>query len=244
MSSFYCESDLEFYPEEPLIYETIPAEGISVICGKDGNKNSLVAIELALHVAYGKDLRGRETPFSQQVLYITVDSTNKIVKHIDCWKKQHGICVNSLFSIISEPIDFMNKDHLNQLVADIKFCNLSKGIIEYPPLIVIEIQGGLTDEFRSNKLINSIDYLRRQMKAAVLLVFNEGSCEGSCEQGIAFRNIFNAADAVHRVTSPSSDDLRVRLSCIKMKDSAKPTFVALDLACVTYQQYRGVANEI
>ncbi len=238
MISFKFESDIEITSNEWLIEDTIPTEGISVICGTDGYNNSLVATELVLKLAYGTNLSRREIPSAQQVLHITIDSNNKVAQRIECWKERYRINGQSLFSIITSPIDLLDKVHLRQLVADIAFCNLSAGNNKYPALVVIDIQGGLTDEFNPNELINSIDYLRSQMGSAFLLVFNEGNCEGSCEEGNAFKNIFNAADTVHRVTA-TDEHLRVRLSCIKMKNFAKPSFVMLDIFCVSYQQYLG-----
>ncbi len=243
MNSFKCASDLEVNHEEWLIEDTIPRDGITVICGKDGFNNSLVATELALRLAYGTHLRDRDTPSAEQVLYVTVDSKNKMAKRIKCWKEAYPVSGQSLFSIIDGPVDFLNEADLQHLVTDIAYYNKCNGNNEYPALVVVEIQGGLTDEFLSNELINSIDYLRSQMGSAFLLVFNEGSCEGSCEEGNVYRKIFNAADTVHRVTATNLH-LRMRLSCIKMKNFAKPSFVMLDICCVDYQETKGVSNDV
>lgn len=226
MSIFKLESALLLTSDEWLIKNIMPKESISVICGADGYKNSLVAIELALSLSCGEEWHGQEVYSPQQVLYITADE-NKVSGCSITWLDSNQINKSTLLATMSEPIDLLNKNQLDELISSISICNKNEGLNEYPSMIVIDIQGGQTDEDRPNNLINSIDYLRSEMGSAFLLVFNEGSCDGSN----TFTNIFNAADAVHRVTA-TDNDLGVRLSCTKMKNFAKPSFVEFDISCV------------
>jgi len=237
MSLIKRASEIKLNPNEYLIENFMPAESISVICGADGNINSLVATEIALSLSCGEDWHGKEIDSPQQALYITADK-NKVTYSIPCIDSSKAY-TNTPLATMSEPIDLLNKSHLDELIRSISICNQNEGLNEFPGLIVIDIQGGLTDEQSPNQLIHSIDYLRSMMGSAFLLVFNEGTCE-ECN---TFTKIFNDADAVHRVTSTDSE-LGVRLSCIKMKNFAKPGFVEFDISCDESSLLGGAGNGI
>jgi len=230
----YCHESTE---ELWLADDVLPTDSITVLCGKDGQKNSQTALELALSVANGKNWQGKEVPIKQQVIYITVDGKNKIAKRTKFWTDANNSSMNTLFASIHDPINFFDFKQLKQLLSDISYCNLSKGYDEYPALVVIDIQGGFTSEPENNihaqKLLNSINYLRNVMGSAFLLVYNEGSDEFCC----GFISLFNAADSVHQVTKIGNTV--TRLTCTKMKEFVKPNSVDFHLTCVDPSKLKG-----
>jgi len=229
------EIDLEINQQQWLIKDIVPKDSISVICGVDGNKNAQTAIELALSIANGKDWHGKYVPIMQQVILITVDSPNKVGKRTNVWNKANQIHARSMLAVLNTPIDLVDKCQLRRLISDISYCNQREGNDEFPALIVVDIQGGLTNEYATSRLINSIDYLRSEIGCAFLLVFNEGISEESD----SFIKLFNSADAVHRVTA-LDDDLAVRVRCLKMKAFAKPNFIELKISCAESSLVRGL----
>ncbi len=227
---FFQELDSSIHAEEWLIDNILPTESINLLYGEDGQKNAQVALDLALSVANGRDWHSRDVPFRQQVIYITVDGKNKIAKRKNIWHEVNKQCQSTLLASMHDPIDLFDFNQLNQLISDISYCNLSYGRDEYPALVVVDIQGGLTFEpttsRNANKLINSVGYLRNKMKTAMLLVYNEGSNE-RCS---GFSNLFNIADSVHEVMPV--DDVAVRLNCMKIKGFAHPKNMKFDISCV------------
>lgn len=222
MNPFIRQSNLVTDYELWLTDDLLPAHSISVLCGKDGDINTQVALELALSVATGVDWHGKSVPSKQQVLYITVNSQKKIAQRINTWKNANQVFETPSLLIKCEPIDLLDKKQLSQLVADIS--NYSD---ENTALVVFDLQDGLTMESSPTRLLNSINFLRSELDSAFLLVFNQGSSD----EDISFIQLFNAADAVHAVTG-IDDDLAVRVSCIKMRDSLKPDFIELDVSCI------------
>lgn len=222
MTPLLRERGLVINYEPWLMDELLPTDSISILGGIGGARNTQIALELALSVATGIGWHGKDVSPMQHVLYITVDSQKKVARRINTWKTRNNVLENPLLSILSEPIDLLDKNQLRQLVTDISYYN-----DENPVLVVFDLQQGLTSESTPTRLLNSINFLRGELNSAFLLVFNEGSNDGDN----SFIKLFNAADAVHAVTA-IDDDLAVRVSCIKMKDFVKPDFVELDVSCV------------
>jgi len=238
MRLFNGEINLKIFPKQWLIKNTIPTGGISVIYGDYADINTYVTTELVLSAANGKHWHGNKVSSAQQVLFITAECMNKVARRVKVWKETNQISEKkSLLSVLCDPIDLLNKHQFLGLVEDVSYLNLSKGRDEFPALVVFDLQGGLTSEVSPYSLLQSINILRRQMGSAFLLVFNEGSCSGcgECDPCDSFNALFNAADAVHRVTA-IDDDLGARLSCTKMRDFAKPDDVYFELSCVESSQ--------
>ena len=221
--------------EEWLIEGMLPSTGITVLCGKDGQKNSQTALELALSVANGKDWQCINVPIKQQVVYITVDGKRKVAKRIKIWNETHHHCKSTLFTSLHGAVDLLDLSQLQQLVSDIADCNSSYD--EWPALVVIDIQGGLTCEPTKMKyaldLLRSLDYLDEQMEVAFLLVYNEGS-DNFC---FGFSTLFHYSEYFYKITS--TEGTPARLTCTDMKFDHKSNSVVFDLSCVEKSTFMG-----
>jgi len=236
MINFTCESDLEIDSQGWLVEEVLPVGSISIIQGKNGYKNSQIATDLAFCVATGRNYNGNRVDSQSPVLYITVDSTNKFAKRAKCWKKTNNITSISQFSVCSDSINLVDKKDLEQLTKDISYSYRLAGNKE-PELIVIDIQGTLmgnnTLQEYANKLRYSMDYLRREVGASILLVFNEGISENDS----TYATLFNAADAVHDFEEFLDQEVcdtnsLPHLICKKMKDHKSLFGFSIDISCV------------
>jgi hypothetical protein len=186
-------------------------------------------------LSYARNWRGQEVYSEQQVIYITTDK-NKLNNHrVSLFESSYGIS-DVPIAVMSEPIDLLNKRHLDELIDSISSSNKEQGLNEYSSLIIVDIQGGLTDECSPNALINSIDYLRRAMNSTFLLVFNEGICQESH----LLSYIINSADVAHEVKTIDCN-LSYVFDCTKMKNFAKPS---LNISCVKSLSIEGDDSEI
>jgi len=230
MIEYLCASNLKVYIQQSLVEGVLQARSISIICGKDGDKNGLVATELAFSVATGKSYHNRHVNGQRTVLYITVDSNSTFANHVKSWEEANDITLNNKFFVCSSPINLVDENQLDQLLNDI-YHNNHLGGNEIPELIVLDIQGGLmgnnTQEEYLNELKNSIYCLRDEIGAAILLVFNKGISEYDSK----YMSLFNTAEAIHVVEANQTDSL-VRLNCIKMIGLALPEALDIDINCL------------
>ncbi len=221
--------------EEWLIDGVLPSVGITVLSGNDGQKNALMALELALSVANGKDWQGKKTPVKKQVIYITIDGKRKVAKRIKIWNEAHNHCKSTLLTSLHDAVDLLDLSQLQQLVSDIADCNSSYD--EWPALVVIDIQGGLTCEPTKMEyaldLLRSLDYLNEQMEVAFLLVYNEGS-DDFC---FGFSTLLHYSEYFYKVTS--TEDTPARLTYTDMKFDHKSNSVVFDLSCVEKSTFMG-----
>lgn len=234
MSSIKHSAPLKMDHDNFLLEDTLPTEGITLLYGIDGDRNSQVAFELALSVATGRSWQGREVPSKKHVLYLTIGCKNEFEHRIEVWRGTNQVNETSLFSWLKEPIDLLNKNKLHQLLKD-TYYSKHDGFEEYPDLVVVDIQQGPTDEFNPNKLINIMNYLRKIMGSAFLLVFNNGVTDGDCD----FPTLFDAVDTAHRVT-PIDEQLGIHFRCSKMDGFHRPFFIQFYISCNDDTIFSGV----
>ena len=89
----YMEEDLDdtdYKPVLHLVEDLVPLNGDTMIWGKSGEKKSFLALDIALHVRYGRPWHGRKVR-KGRVLYLAGEGLAGIQKRVIAWRKHHGV---------------------------------------------------------------------------------------------------------------------------------------------------------
>lgn len=163
-----------------LVKGLLDEQGVSVLYGEPGTGKTFVALDLAFHIAQGKDWRGLRT---QQggVVYVAAEAGSSIEDRIAAYKKHYSTELLN-FAAIPFSMNLLNSKHadLKLLIADINEANADPRFNCPTRFVVIDtlarVLGGGNENTAEDMgaLINSVDTIKEQCKCAVMLVHHSG----------------------------------------------------------------------
>jgi hypothetical protein len=156
-------------PPQPLIQGLLDLDSLAWIIGAPGSFKSFVCLDLAAHVASGRDWRG-QTVTAGPVVYIAAEGTRGMGKRIAAWEKKYGPMGDARFL----PLPIKIKD----VVAWQTLVEACRRI--QPVLVVIDTQARVTAGVEENSntdmgvAIDAFDAIKAATGACVLIVHHTG----------------------------------------------------------------------
>lgn len=201
--------------ENWLIKRYLPADSLSVMFGSPGCGKSFLAIDLACHVATGRDWRGQPVK-PGRVVYIAGEGKNGLSKRFRAWFDRHGEQPRNI-SLLFTPIALTDPTSVAALVADIRH------LPEAPALVVIDTLNrnfGPGDENSTadmTRAVAGLDAIRTATGAAILGVHHSGHLEKGRGRGSSV--LLGAVDAEYAVALLGNT---VQIRSTKIKDADPP----------------------
>ncbi len=209
--------ELEQLPEPRwLVHDHLVAESISVLFGPSGGGKTFVALDLALTVATGQKWLGAEAVETGYVVYATGEGLSGLARRISAWRAAHGNPSLGRFRVLPVAVQFMQRDDLEQLRADLRT------LPEAPKLIIVDTlaRSMIGAEENSAKdmglFLDGVEQMTREWHAHVLLVHHTGK-NGEMERGTSALRGY-----VQTMLRLVGEDGTATLSCDKQKDGAAP----------------------
>lgn len=208
--------------ENWLIKRYLPADSLSVMFGSPGCGKSFLAIDLACHVATGRDWRGQPVK-PGRVVYIAGEGKNGLSKRFRAWFDRHGEQPRNI-SLLFTPIALTDPTSVAALVADIRH------LPEAPALVVIDTLNrnfGPGDENSTadmTRAVAGLDAIRTATGAAILGVHHSGHLEKGRGRGSSV--LLGAVDAEYAVALIGNT---VQIRSTKIKDADPPPPIAWTL---------------
>jgi hypothetical protein len=240
---FLREDAIEQLAEPTWLVEgLIVRSSTCVLFGPPWIGKSFVALDLSLSVATGTPFLGRSVK-AGPVLYIMAEGDSGLKRRFAAWKHRKAIGRIPYFQCLPQAVDLLSWEQVELLVTSIK-----NQCSPLPVLVVIDtlhrcFAGGDENSARDmGLLIKAMDYVRRQTKAAVLVVHHLGK-KGASERGSSA--LRGAVDTMFAMTASPA----VTLSCEKQKDGAPFETIALGLrpwlnSCVVELETGQEANDL
>jgi hypothetical protein len=122
-----------------VVKDVIIEDALGFIYGPPGHGKTFVALNLALHVAYGMLAWWRDKPIRRPglVLYIAREGQASFKDRITAWQRKHGIAEDiANFAMIRARINFMNVDDIAKLRRTVAAAAKHFGAI--PSLIFVD----------------------------------------------------------------------------------------------------------
>jgi AAA domain len=195
-----------------LIKGLIPRDGLIVVWGPPKCGKSFLVSDLALHIALGREYRGRRVEHGL-VIYITCEGQSGFPARIEAFRrtKLNGAS-EPLFRLLSTRLDLIND--VEDLIADIA-ADLGE---EEPVLIVVDtlnrsLVGSESKDEDMSDYVRACDRLREHFSCAVAIVHHCG-VEATRPRG--HTSLTGAADAQVAVKRDQAD--RILATVEYMKD--------------------------
>lgn len=166
--------DIEALPPPTYLVDKLLTDtGLALMYGQYASGKSFVALDIGLHVAFGRRWQGRETK-AGKVVYIAGEGVSGLKKRIAAWRKHYDFqSRDAPFVVIREHMPLLNSERVNGLVETLK----EQGEVT---LVIIDtlaraFTGG--DENSSTDMgnfVRSCERIRETTGGAVLIVHHTG----------------------------------------------------------------------
>jgi hypothetical protein len=166
-------------PVEYLIQDILPENALAVMYAPPASYKSFLALDMALHIAYGDDWNFRATN-KGVVLYIAGEGYGGFGKRIRAWKKHYKKDTDAQFYAIGAAPNLMDEGDVNAVISAVEQCadvnDFSTSDIQ---LVIVDTvaRSMLGDENSSQemgKFIDGVDTIKRQFGCAALGVHHSG----------------------------------------------------------------------
>lgn len=197
--------------------------------GDPGSYKSFIALDMAFHVAAGKDWHGNEVK-QGTVIYIAGEGHGGLARRFAAWQKHHGIDLSNVPLYASEQAaQFYNRESAVQVIAAI---NAIAKFTGPPAMIVIDTLArnfGPGDENSNNDMglfLNHVDgLLRARFGATVAIVHHTGHSHKERARGATA--LKGGMDFEYRIETVGEGMLAC-MTCTKMKDAREPSQLWLE----------------
>jgi hypothetical protein len=209
----------ELQPPNWLIKKRLVMDSLAVIYGPSGAGKTFVALDMALHIASGREYHGLDVnPGS--VLYVAGEGQAGIRSRISAWSKHNAIdAADIALGVTSQPVPMLDAKAVEELTVQI-----GKTMPEAQPnCIVIDTLNrnfGDGDENSTKDMtgfIEALDTLRLMYQCCVIVVHHSGLNENARARGSSALRA--ALDTELRVNAPKDHPGFVTVSCTKQKDA-------------------------
>ena len=223
-ASFVDVADLCALPpaENWLIRGYVATDSLIEVFGDPGCGKSFLAIDLACHVATGRDWCGCPVK-TGKVLYIAGEGRNGLSKRLRAWFERYNEPMRNI-KVRTVPIELTDPASIAALVEEIR------AMPDPPDLIVIDTLNrnfGAGDENSTadmTRAVAGLDAIRNATGAAILVLHHSGHNEKGRGRG---SSVLRAA--VDTEFALEKFDATIQARCTKMKDADHPPPLAWTL---------------
>lgn len=210
-------------PIDWQIKNYLEANTVGLLFGDPGSYKSFIALDMAFHVAAGKDWHGNAVN-QGPVIYVAGEGHGGLARRFAAWERHHGIRLADMPLYVSQ-----RAAHLYDKKAAKDVVGAIRGIADQsgnPAVIVIDTLArnfGGGDENSTadmNIFIDHVDrLLRAEFQCTVLIVHHTGHANKQRARGsMALKG---GVDFEFRVEKPEGG-MKAVLTCTKMKDAIEP----------------------
>ena len=207
-------------PVSYLIDGLLTDYGLAVIYGSPASGKTFLALDMALHLAYGARWHGRELR-QAGVLYIAGEGVRGIAKRIAAWRLCKGLQDGEApFRILPHAIDLLALEDVQKLVRTIQHmidnAAFPIGVIVIDT-VARNMSGNENDAIDMNRLISAADALREKFGVAVIGIHHAGKDH---EKGMRGSTALpGASDTIIEVTR---NENVMCVTTVKQKDDDEP----------------------
>lgn len=204
-----------------VIRDYLPLNSTCMLYGESGAGKSFLALDMALHVATGKEWQGQKTK-QGAVFYIAGEGQTGITARCHAWALHHGVNLENVpFYITDGAVVPTDEAQLDDLTADITRLIESTG--EQPLLIFFDtlarcFDGDENSSRDASRYIKAMDKIKQRFKCCVVTIHHTGK---DTTKGGRGSSAFKGAWDMEHSLSVKDGGIK-QLETTKAKDIAAP----------------------
>lgn len=208
----------ELQPPTYVIDKLLTEQGFALIWGKQASFKSFFALDMALHMSYGRPFHGRET-LPKRVLYIAGEGASGFKNRIGAWRKHYGQQAKGDFYMLATGINLVGKPGADLLIAAIREFGPPFDYIFVDTVARAMLGAEENDASSMGLFIQACDMVRSAFGCGLAAVHHAGKDAGQGPRGSTA--LPAAVDTDFMVERTEGTPL-VTITCKKQKDDEEP----------------------
>jgi hypothetical protein len=199
-----------------LIKGLLPADAMATLIGRPGCKKSFLALDMAMHVAFGSPWRGRKV-LHRSVLYVGSESGTAGANRVHAWLQHHGREWPDRFLLSPVSLDLSTSAADARALVDFTRARLPDcGLVVFDTL-ARNLRGDENSGADMGRLLGNVEMIRQSLGCTVALVHHVGKDDARGARGHS--SLLGAVSCEIRVESPPGE-LAGTMRVSKQRDGA------------------------
>lgn len=156
-----------------LIQDYIPENSMAMIYGAPGSGKTFIALDMALHIAHGKEWHGKQLT-KGEVFYIAGEGVGGLRKRLQAWHKYYGIEAKAPCHIIPQAVGFLSEEEMTNLVDTIHKIKKDQVKLVIFDTVARCLSGDENSAQDIGEAIKQMDNIRNTFNCAVIPIHHSG----------------------------------------------------------------------
>ena len=160
-----------------LVKGWIDRGAFSVIYGESNVGKTFLALDMALHIAAGEDWHGNRIHEPGQVVYVAAEGGTGLNNRIAAMRKDRKALIDAAvqnFRLLAEGLDLCTGDDAKHLAEGLANAGIRPALIVIDTLARVMGNGDENTAKDMGQLVRSVDFLRAQTGAHVMVIHHSG----------------------------------------------------------------------
>lgn len=214
-------ADLKAHAPSWLVKGVLPATGIGVLFGPSGGGKSFAVIDVALHIASGRDWHGRQTKRSGAVIYVCGEGQQGVGNRLRAWAKHNAVDLDAVPVYVTRvPVRFLDPASTTALLNAIADTAEAAGDVALIVIDTLNRNFGDGDENTTKdmtRFVDAVTDVQKQLDTTMLIVHHTGLGDGERARG---SSALRAALDFEIQLKPAEECNQFSLIGRKMKDGS------------------------
>lgn len=202
-----------------LIKNWLPANSFACIYGDKGTGKSFFTMDMMIHLAMGKDWRGKKIGMPAGVAYQVGEGSSGIGKRFQAWVQENGDPGQIPLCVIPHVVNFLDADaDITPFVEEIKKWENKMGckieVFVLDTLARAMVGGNDGDGGDMGRFIHNVEKARKELDCSALIVHHTGKDTSRGPRGHSALGA--AADAMFELSRTETGTISVKID--KQKD--------------------------
>ncbi len=166
--------DLQNRPPPTWLIDSFICEGeLAVIFGPPAQGKTFLSLDMALHMATGRNWHGFETK-KRRVLYIAGEGVAGLSGRVQAWLQQHSYGIFDDFMVLPEAVNFLSKNDMAKLHRSIEALDQPFDVIFIDTVSRALLGGDENSAEVMNRFVASCESLKQRHNATVIGIHHSG----------------------------------------------------------------------
>ena len=159
-------------PTPWLIQDYVPCNSMAMIYGPPGSGKTFMALDMALHIAHGKEWHNKAIE-QGSVVYVAGEGVGGLRKRLQAWHKHYQLQPQAPLHIIPQAVGLLENQEIENLITTIQMCAKDVKMVVFDTVARC-MTGDENSAQDMGQAIKAMDTIKQQFGCCVVPIHHSG----------------------------------------------------------------------